>query len=82
MACSSPVTFVKYSVIKIFDIVYFRYLQFQFSFQVTLYGLLLEEDLLQPAVTSSRFNPSRTRRCFKYTFMLFLEQSTLASQLL
>lgn len=50
MACFASVTFVKYSVIKIFDIVYFRHLHFQFSFQVTLHGALIEEDLLKPAV--------------------------------
>lgn len=50
MACFASVTFAKYSVIKIFDIVYFRHLHFQFSFRVTLHAALLEEDLLEPAV--------------------------------
>lgn len=50
MACFSSVTFVKYSVIKISDIVYFCHLHFQFSFQVALHAALLEEDLLKPAV--------------------------------
>lgn len=50
MACFSSVTLVKYSVIKISDIVYFYHFHFQFSFQVTLHAALLEEDLLKPAV--------------------------------
>lgn len=54
MACFSSVTFVKYSVIKIFDIVYFHHLHFQFSFQVTLHATLLEEDLLKPAVLNQQ----------------------------
>lgn len=50
MALFSSVTLVKFSVIKVVDIVYFRHLDFQFCFQVTLHGALLEEDLLEPAV--------------------------------
>lgn len=50
MAHSSSVTFVKFSVIKAVDVVYFRHLDFRFGLQVALHGTLLEEDLLEPAV--------------------------------
>lgn len=51
MACFFPVTFVKYSVIKTVDIVYFPH---QSSFQVALYAVLLDEELLEPAVINQK----------------------------